>query len=119
MVSRAWHPVEHPDAQDYPRRHTPVPTDDYPDLSRRTRDGEGNWYEVFAYKGYEGGGLFVRRQREFPIVGVVRETPSGEMTVLPHAEKARDEADATSIIDRITSQIRDGSFHPRGTDLDV
>jgi hypothetical protein len=95
-----------------------MPTDDYARLSRRSRDGEGNWYEAFAYKGYEGGGFFVRRQREFLIVGVVRETPSGEMSVLPHAEKARDEADAKAIIDGIISQIEDGSFRPRGTDLD-
>lgn len=95
-----------------------MPTDDYPDLTRRSRDAEGNWYEVFAYKGYEGGGFFVRRQREFPIIGVVRETPSGEMRVLPHAEKARNEADAMTIIDRITSQIEEGSFQPRGTDLE-
>ena len=95
-----------------------MPTDDYPDLSRRCRDGEGNWFEVFAYKGYEGGGFFVRRHREFPIVGVVRETPSGAMSVLPHAEQARDEADARIIIDRITSQIEDGSFQPRGNRLD-
>ena len=52
------------------------------------------------------------------IIGVVRETPSGEMRVLPHAEKARNEADAMTIIDRITSQIEEGSFQPRGTDLE-
>jgi len=94
-----------------------MPTDDYPDLSRRCRDGVGNWYEVFAYKGYEGG-FFVRRNGEFPIVGVVRETASGDMSVLPHAEKARDEADARTIIDRIAGEIEDGLFRPRGTHLD-
>lgn len=95
-----------------------MPTDDYPDLSRRSRDGEGNSYEVFAYKGYEREGFFVRRQREFPIIAVVRDTPWGEMSVLPHAEKARDEAEARTIIDRITSQIEDGSFQPRGAGTD-
>jgi hypothetical protein len=93
-------------------------TDDYPHLTRRSRDAEGNWYEVFAYKGYEGGGFFVRRHREFPIIGVVRETPLGEMRVLPHAEKARDEAEARTIIDRITSEIEEGAFQPRGTSLE-
>jgi hypothetical protein len=105
--------------QDVPREVNPrMPTDDYPGLSRRSGDGEGNSYEVFAYKGYEREGFFVRRRREFPIIAVVRETPSGEMSVLPHTEKARDEADARAIIDRIASQIEDGSFRPRGTDRD-
>lgn len=94
-----------------------MPSDDYPELSRPVRDGEGNRYEVFAYKGYEGGGFFRVRHREFPIVGVVRETESG-VSHLPHAERARDEADARTIIDRITSQIEDGTFQPRGTDFD-
>ncbi|HSE10097.1 MAG TPA: hypothetical protein VLB29_15665 [Nocardioidaceae bacterium] len=39
------------------------------------------------------------------------------MRVLPHAEKARDEADAKTIMDRITSQIEEGSFQPPGTEL--
>lgn len=93
-----------------------LPTDDYPELSRRVQDGEGNWYEVFAYKGYEGGGFFRVRHRDFPIIGVMRETASG-VSALPHAERARDEAEARAIIDRTASQIADGTFQPRGTDF--
>jgi hypothetical protein len=95
------------------RRHT---SDAYPELSRTVRDGEGNHYEVFAHKGYEGGGWFRVRHREFPIVGVLRETESG-VRHLPHAERARDEADARTIIHRIARQIEDGSFEPKGEDL--
>lgn len=91
------------------------PSDDYPDLTRRVRDPLGYAYEVVAYRGYARSGLLRSRSREVPIVGVLSILENGRNQL--HAERAVDEADAAAIIDRIASQIENGSFMPQGRDL--